>query len=224
MLNRAASLPRAPIFGIGWYAVDGRDYDFEIGWPEVARDTEWAEGRLRRAGLTRGDVVLTTAAAWEGPWFAPVVRAIKNLGIVYLPAETYGFDAGRSAMLLQQFPVKAFVGLGPETVEGWAGLDLTPSALLADVAMVWARPDALPKLSEIAAKTSPVFALGPALAMGTPGEAGAEVNGAEWRVESHGVDLVVSTVGDRTASFEAAPTGLTGSVDGSGDRIVVTLS
>jgi hypothetical protein len=224
MTARAADLPRAPIYGIGRYQAGAEPSDFEIGWPEFARDTAWAQSHLTRAGLAAGDAVLITALSCEGPWFGPVLRAIKALGITYIPAEVYAFDAGRSAAMLQQFDVKAFIGLGSETVDGWIEKEMSPQDLLKGVDMVWARPAALAKLADVSARVAPVLPLGPALAMGIPGESAAEVNGAEWRIDDQGGLLTVSNVADRAAAFDRAPTGIRGAVADIDGRHLVTLA
>jgi hypothetical protein len=223
MTARAAALPRAPIYGIGRYQAGTEQFDFEVGWPEFARDTAWAQSQLTRAGLSAGDAVLITALSCEGPWFGPVLRAFKALGITYLPAEVYAFDAGRSAAQLQQFELKAVIGLGAETVDGWIDKELSPQELLNGVDIVWARPAALGKLADISARVAPVFTIGPALALGIPGDPGTEVNAAEWRIDDQGGLLNVSNTAERTAAFDRAPTGLRGTVTEVGGRQLVTL-
>jgi hypothetical protein len=212
MLARAASLPRPPIFGIGRCETGAEPFDFEIGWPEVDRDTAWARSLFTRAGLSATDVVLVTAAASEGPWFAPLVRAMREIGITYIPTEIFSFDATRFATMLQNFPVKAVVGLCADTLTGLKDQNLTAVDLLANVDMVWARPDALPSLADVAPRVAPLAMLGPALAMGLPGQSGALVNAEEWRVASQNGSLHVSTVADRATEFEKFATGLQGTV------------
>jgi hypothetical protein len=224
MTSRAAALPRAPIYGIGRYQAGSEQFDFEIGWPEFARDTAWAQSQLTRAGLAAGDTVLITALSCEGPWFGPVLRAMKALGITYLPAEVYAFDAGRSAAMLQQFDLKAVIGLGAETVDGWIDKELSPRELLKGVDIIWARPAALGKLADVRARVAPVFTIGPALALGTPGESAAEVNAAEWRIDDQGGLLKVSNMADRTTAFDRASTGLRGTVTDVDGRHLVTLA
>jgi hypothetical protein len=213
MLARAAQSPRAPIYGIGRYEVGPEQFDFEIGWPEFSRDTEWAHAQLSSAGLQAGDAVLITAAACEGPWTGPVVRALKALRITYLPAEVYAFDAGRSAALLQQFDIKAFFGLGAETVDGWVEKGMSPQELLDGVDMIWARPAALSKLEGVTTRIAPVFRLGPALALGKPGEPHASVNAAEWRIDEQDGSLLVSNKASRASTFDRAPTGVCGTAN-----------
>ena len=89
--------------------------------------------------------------------------------------------------------------------------------------MVWARPAALAKLADVSARVAPIFPLGPALAVGIPGELTAEVNAAEWRIDDRGGLLHVSNVAERTAAFDRAPTGLRGTVTEVNGRRLVTV-
>jgi hypothetical protein len=212
MTERAARLRRAPIYGIGRYTVGSDYFDFEIGWPEFDRDVAWARSLLTQSGIGANDMVLITAGQCEAPWISPVVRALKDLNATCLVAEVFGFDAGRSAWFLQSFPVKAVIGLGRDTVDGWAEKDLSPTELLKDVHAVWARPDAAPLLKDIGSTVAPFVMLGPALAMGIPGGGGAKFDPAEWRVHDNHGRLSVSTVANRAAQFDEAPTGLCGEV------------
>jgi hypothetical protein len=224
MTARAAELPRAPLYGIGRFQAGSEQVDFEIGWPELERDTQWAQAQLQRAGLGAGDAVLLTALACEGPWFGPVVRALRALRITYLPAEVYAFDAGRSASLLQQFDVKAFIGLGAETVDGWVEKELSASDVLSGVELIWARPAALGQLAGVNAKVAPILPVGPALAMGAAGERDAEVNGSEWRIDEQDGELRMSNAADRAATFDRAPTGVRGVVTQTDGRLLVGLT
>jgi hypothetical protein len=212
MLARAASLPSPPIFGIGRCETGTDPFDFEIGWPEIDRDTAWARSLFTRAGLSATDVVLVTAAAWESPWFAPLVRAMREIGITYVPTEIFSFDAVRFATILRNFPVKAVVGLCADTISGLKEQNLAVTDLLANVEVVWARHDALPLLADVRPRVAPIAMLGPALAMGMPGQSGAFVNAKEWRVGSQDGSLHVSTAGDRATVFKNFATGLQGTV------------
>lgn len=212
MRARAALLPKAPIYGIGRYEIGSDHFDFEIGWPEFERDADWAQSRLTKAGVAAGDMVLITAAPWEAPWAAPVVRALKKLRAIYMPAEIFGFDAARSAAFLQQFPIKAVVGLGSETVDGWAERELSVADLLADVQIVWVRPETCARLPEMRSRVAPFIKVGPALALGLPGQTSASLSAEEWRITNSNGLLEISSVADRASTFDRAPTGLHGRV------------
>ena len=95
--------------------------------------------------------------------------------------------------------------------------------LLEGVEVIWARPEAIAKLADVAERTAPLIRLGAALALGMPGETKTEVNADEWRVQEHDGLLVVSSVADRAATFDRAPTGVRGRVSESDGRLYVEV-
>jgi hypothetical protein len=220
MTAAATALPRPPVFGIVSCPVGPETRDFEIGWDEFERDVDWAESLLRSAGLGPGDLVLITISQWEGPWTTPVVHALRRIGVMYLCAEVWNFDARRASMFLQRLPVKAIFGLCGDTLSGLESEEPPIAELLRNVEIVWARPDALPRLDGVAPAVLPFVMLGPALALGVPGRPGVIVNAAEWTVDSEDGDLVVSNAGDRLATFDRVPTGFRGSVRSVADGAV----
>ncbi|WP_202916012.1 MULTISPECIES: hypothetical protein [unclassified Mycolicibacterium] len=212
MTAAMSSLARPPIYGIGSWRVDGESTDFEIGWDDFERDTDWAEGMLSASGVAPGDLVLVTSHNWENPWFSPVVHALRRLKAVYLTAEPFAWDARRVLMFLQRLPVKAFVGLGAETLEGLKTTGADTADLLGGVDILWARHDALPHMSPLGLDALPLVPLGPALVMGTADMGEAFVNDAEWSISAKGAELLVSTVAARRARFDSLSTGLRGQV------------
>lgn len=211
MTAAAMALPRAPLVGIASCPVGPNTLEFEIGWDERERDVDWAESLLRSAGLGHGDLVLITIKPWEQPWTSPVVHALRRIGVVYLTAEVWNFDARRTSMFLQRLPVKAIFGLGGETISALESERPPIAELLRNVEMVWSRPDAVSRLSGMAPQVLPFVLLGPALALGVPGRPGVVVNAAEWAVDSEAGELVVSNVRDRATRFDRVPTGVRGS-------------
>lgn len=217
MTAAATVLPRSPLFGIASCPVGPNTLEFEIGWDEFERDVDWAESQLRSAGVGPGDLVLITISQWEGPWTTPVVHALRRIGVTFLTAEVWGFDARRTSMFLQRLPVKAIFGLGGETVSALESEEPPIAELLQNVEIVWARPDALGRLSGMAPQVLPFVHVGPALGLGVPGQPGVVVNAAEWTVEREHGELVVSNARERAATFDRVPTGLRGSVQSVAD-------
>jgi hypothetical protein len=217
MTAAASTLPRSPVFGIVSCPVGPTIHEFEIGWDEFERDLDWAESLLRSAGLGRGDLVVVTISQWEGPWATAVVRALRRIGVIYLNAEVWGFDARRTSMFLQRLPVKAIFGLGGETLTALESEQPPIAELLDGVEIVWARPDAAPRLGDVAPQILPYVMLGPALALGIPGSPGVVVNAAEWTVDSERGELVVSNARQRRTTFDRVPTGVRGSVRSAAD-------
>lgn len=212
MIEAASTLPRSPLYGVASCWVGSEHRDFEIGWAEFERDADWVESLLRSADVRSGDLALTTIQTWETPWIGPVIRALHRIGVTFLPAEQYDWDARRTAMFLQRLPVRFIFGLCGATLGGLEAQQLSIAELLRDVDVVWARLDALGKLSGVGPEVLPMTPLGPALAVGLPGQPGVVVNAAEWTVDSADGELVVSTAGERTAKFDRIATGIRGSV------------
>lgn len=221
MLDAAAHIARPPLYGLAHCRVGVEYVDFEIGWPEFERDTAWAETLLRRAHLTRGDMVLTTLTNWESPWGSPVIHALRNLGVTYLPAEVYAWDVRRVLMALQRFPIKAIVGLSGQTLTALGETGTPVAHLLSGVEAIWARPRAAIALEEHRSVVAPYVHFGPALAMGLPGQTHALVNAAEWNVSATDRGLVVSTAAERATTFCEVATGFRGTATRIGDEIAV---
>jgi hypothetical protein len=224
MTEAAAQLPRSPLYGLASCKVGTTYMDFEIGWPEFDRDTQWAETQLRRAGLGRGDMVLTTLTNWESPWTSPVVHALRRIGVTYLTAEVFAWDVRRVWMFLQRFPVKAAIGIGGQTLTALIETGAPVHELLGKLDIIWARPNAFAALQEHQPRVLPFVRLGPALAMGRPGDSTALVNAVEWNVVGTADGLVVSGVADRAATFLNIVTGFHGTATRLGDEIAVNLA
>jgi hypothetical protein len=191
MIEATADLPRPPLYGIASCRVGTEYLDFEIGWPEFERDTDWAESILRQAGIQPHDLVLATLS---------------------MTAEVYGWDARRVSMFLHRFPVTAVVGLGSPTLVALNAGQPPLAELLETVKVVWARADAIADLAPHPPAVMPFVRLGPALAMGVPGRAGVLVNAREWHIEVDNGQLLVSNVAERATRFTRYPTGTRGSV------------
>lgn len=116
MLAAANELPRSPIYGIGVVRSGDDIIDYEIGWEDFERDTEWALAQLTEAGVTAADHILITTPNHEGPLLSPVVHALRRIGATYTPAETYGWDVTRFVSVLGRLPITVIIGLGGETL------------------------------------------------------------------------------------------------------------
>lgn len=218
MVATAAALTPAPLYGIGSCRV-GRDVcDFEIGWDDFERDIAWAETTLRASGISAGDMVLITSPNWEGPWTSPVVHALRRIKAVYATAEQFVWDARRVKTFLDRLPIKAFIGLGTETLEGLNSIDANPAELLSHVDILWTRHEALSGVHGLGLAATPFVFLGPALAMGVVPGREAVVNNLEWTLTAPSGELHVATKSQRTTRFAALATGIAGRVGGTTDN------
>lgn len=201
MLAAASELPRSPIYGIGVLRSGDDIVDYEIGWDDFERDTDWALAQLTEAGVTATDHVLVTTPNHEAPWLSPLVHALRRIGATYTPAETYGWDAARFVSVLGRMPITVVIGLGSETLTTVASQHDDLRAFFSGVRLIWARDDAYGELSEAGVEGAAALALiGPALGLAQPGTPDlVRVNGAEWALRDENGSVVVSSVGPRRA-------------------------
>jgi hypothetical protein len=205
----ADSVPRAALWGIGRYQVDGRPVDFPISWEDRDRDTDWAASVLAQHGVGAGTAVLVVGGMAESPWFDPFETAVLRRGGHYSIGEIISFEAFRSGMYARRLDVEVVFGINRAVAEG-LGDELGPA--FSGVRTILARPDAVPVLHAAGRPALTVSRVGPALAVECPVGAGAHVNGAEWSVEADGADLLLTTVGPRAHRLERQRVGVAGRV------------
>ncbi|MFI7530272.1 hypothetical protein [Nocardia salmonicida] len=222
MLAAARRLPRPDIYGIGICRDGNESVDYEIGWDDLDRDIAWAHQQLLAAGVTAADHVLITCTNHEAPWLSPVVRALRRIGAVYTPAETYSWDAARFISVLERLPITVVIGLCGETLSAVTAKKPDLAALFDGVRLVWSRPEAHAELSAAGVPSLRMGLLGPALGLALPDAPDVlRVNAAEWVVhESDGALLVSATVA-RHASLRDLPTGIAGRVTVDGDTVLI---
>lgn len=198
--------------GIGLFVREGSNVAFEIGWPEVERDTAWAHRVIEAWGIERGDHVLLTARNSEGPWFGPLVTAFRAAGVVFSNAEPYSWDARRVTTMLDYLPIKAILGLSGETADALLADDRA-AGLLREVPTIWARRDALDPLRGAGLLPAEMAMLGPAFAVECPARTGLHLDHDEWRISSGSSGLELSVVGERVYRGREIALRSTGTVD-----------
>ena len=166
---------------------------YEVTWDDLARDAAWTQERLHALGLERGHHALLSCSGHEGPWFQPVIEAMRNLGVVYGASEAMGWDYLRTRVFQRELDLHAVLGLSADTVEALSG-QLMLGELFRDTPVVLARPGAAERLSAAGVPAGIISPLGPALAVQCAESAGAHVNGAEWTVTERDGGLVVAAV------------------------------
>ncbi|MCX4095709.1 hypothetical protein [Nocardia sp. alder85J] len=225
MLEAARRLPRSPIYGIGVCRTgDHGAVDYEIGWDDLERDVVWARQQLLAAGVTGDDHVLITAGNHESPWLSPVVRALRQIGATYTPAETYSWDSARFLSVLDRMPITVIFGLCGETLGSVQAQNPDLAALLEKVRLMWARPEAHIELAAANVNSMLVAFLGPALGLARPEAPGVLlVDGAEWAIRESSNGLLVSSTEARTARIVDMPTGISGRVTTDGGTLLIEL-
>lgn len=190
--------------GGGPLSLSQRDFD---------DDVVFGEEILQTMNIGAGDLVVFTLAGSEIAHVAPLEEAVSRRGGYFCSAEAMGPDAPRTAFLIRELPVKAVVGLGEETVEELAAKGEDLQTLFGTPPVVWARPGAYERLTDLGTDPYRCFMLGPTLGLECPERSGVHVNGAAWLVEANtDGELIVSSHGHRAAQVSRFPTGIKGSV------------
>jgi hypothetical protein len=198
--------------GIGQFRRADGTVGFEIGWPEVERDTVWARRLLEVWEIGPGDHALLTARNSEGPWLGPVVRAMRETGVVFSNAEPYAWDARRVTTLLSALPIKVVAGLSGEAADALLADD-EAAARLAEVPVLWARGDAVEQLRRAGLRPAEMAMLGPAPAFSCPERKGLHIDPAEWRFAPTAAGLTLTVVGDRLFRGRDIDLDINGTVD-----------
>lgn len=224
MLEAARRLPRSPIYGIGVCRVGDGFLDYEIGWDDLDRDVAWAHAQLLSAGVTADDHVLLTTPNHENPWLSPVVRALRQIGATYTPAETYSWDSARFLSVLERMPITVVIGLSEDTVDAVAAQNPDLAEVFGKVRLIWARPAAHARLAAAKVESALIALLGPALGLAQPAAPDVlRVNGAEWVIRDSGGTLLVSSTEARRARITDVAAGMPGRVTADGDTLLIEV-
>ncbi|QIX53723.1 hypothetical protein [Rhodococcus sp. DMU1] len=225
MVEAIRKVPAAPIYGIVVTDFGGEPYEYEVGWDDAERDFQWALHILRRAGVASDDYILCTTPNHELPWTSPFIRAFREIGATYVPAEQHSWDSRRFLAMLDRLPVTVVFGLWPETLNAIADSRPDLQEVFSDTRLIWARPEARRQLSAAGVQSLPFALLGPAVGIGLPDDDGMQVNGNEWEFRSQDGDLVVSAKTQRRARLVEVPTGVRATVTATeGGGTLVRLS
>ncbi|TDU01748.1 hypothetical protein EDD99_0122 [Streptomyces sp. 846.5] len=209
----AAGLDRPTTAYLARFPGNGQVVDLEVSWAELARDALWCTELLSGFGLERGHRVLLSFYGYEGPWFGPVIEALRSIGAGYATADAMGWDHHRVTVFHQELRPHAVIGLSLETLEGLSG-QVELRRMFADTPMVLARPDAVRRLRGAGVAAGTITPLGPALALECHLRQGAHVNAAEWRIAEREGELVLSAAPGRAPGLGEVLLGVGGSVVG----------
>lgn len=212
MVEAIRKVPAAPIYGIVVTDFGGEPYEYEVGWEDTERDFQWALSILRRAGITSDDYVLCTTPNHELPWTGPFIRAFREIGATYVPAEQHSWDSRRFLAMLDRLPITVVFGLWPDTLNAIAKSRSDLRTLFSGVRLIWARPEAHRQLLAAGAESLPFALLGPSVGIALPGDDGLRVSGSEWEFRTRDGDLVVSASPQRRAGLVDVPTGVRATV------------
>ena len=149
-----------------------RSADFEIGWDELDRDTEWAHSLLVRGGHQEGRPGAVQHPEPRGPVGLPHSSARFAASERRTPPRrpTAGTRAD-SRCTCAGFRSRRSSAWAPTRSPALATSEGSVAELLCGVDLVWARPDAVPRLAALQIEAATYAPLGPALGLGMPGRA-----------------------------------------------------
>jgi hypothetical protein len=201
-----------PVWGIGTF-VDGagRASSIEVTTVEYDREVEVARRRLAALGVGVDDVVLVVAGVVEAVQFGPFQRAARRLGGISCTAEPSPFDAARTASFLDQYDLRAALGLDAAVLDGLEQRG-DPAAVLRKCEQLLARVDAVPRLRELGLDPMALHVLGPTVAVECPERAGAHVGSDAWSVAVEDGWLTVAPAAGRSLPVAPIRTALRGTV------------
>ncbi|MFJ9445188.1 hypothetical protein ACIRRH_25470 [Kitasatospora sp. NPDC101235] len=210
-LELARELERPETAYLASFTANGVTEDFEVGWDDLAQDTDWARERLGAWGLGRGKRVVLSFSGHEGAWFLPVIGALKQLGVTYAVAETFGQDWRRTLVFQRELQPDAVLGITADTVRALAEQE-DLAELFGATPIVLGRLDAAPELRAAGVATGVLAPFGPTLLVECPTNPGAHLNGAQWWVGARRGRLYLSSRPVRRCSLPETGLGLYGTV------------
>jgi hypothetical protein len=172
-------------WGMGSYVDDsGTSGWLAVSVAEADREARAAARRLESWGVGPDDVVLVIAGVTEAVQFAPFQRAARAQGGISCTAEPSPFDARRTAAFLEQYELRAVIGLDHAVLDGLSEFG-DPTEVLGRCPNLLVRSDAFERVAALGLAPAALHVLGPAVAVECPERAGGHVGVDAWTV---GVD------------------------------------
>jgi hypothetical protein len=163
---------------------------------DIDIETDVAARRLLSLGFGTGDTVLIISQLSEAGYFAPFQRAARRLGGISCTAEASPFDAYRTAAYLNQFSLRATIGLDAGVLGGLEKVG-DVSAMLRRCPWHVVRPDAAGAVRAAGIDPLALRFAGPAVAMECPSRQGAHLGRNAWRVSRSDEGITLAPVACR---------------------------
>jgi len=201
------------IWGVGSAPMASGLVHYPLSNRDVLADVDWAEGQLRALGVEAGSLIDLVHNYSECGQFWPYYLAGMRLGAQGMNGMATPWDVGRIEMYARRFPLRAVLGVSPQTVEGMAAFGLDAARVFAAVPVVGARGAAASALEALNLHPHRMTPLGPLILIAAPGEDAAAYDTAEWILETDGEGRILVTSGaKRAARYDRLDTGYRGRV------------
>lgn len=201
------------VWGVGSAPMAGGLVHYPLSNRDVLADVDWAEGRLRALEVEAGSLIDLVHNYSECGQFWPYYLAAMRLGAQVMNGMATPWDAGRVEMYARRFPLRAVLGVSPQTVEGMAMFGLDAGKVFTTVPVLGARGPAASALEALNLRPHRMTILGPMILIAAPGEDAAAYDAAEWTLETDGDGKILVTSGARRAArYDRLDTGFRGRV------------
>jgi hypothetical protein len=182
-----------------------------LSFDDIRRDAMAARAGLRSLALPSDAKVVVVSTVSEFGHFWPVLQAAHDLGYVTSTADATPYDAGRTEMFCRLLSPSSVIGLDDAVLDGLEASGLDPGSVFARVSRVVARGQAVNRLRDAGVGALRWVALGPTTAMDCR-HGHLHYDRRQWRVESEGGRLVLSSTMGRAYPVDHLDTGLRGTV------------
>jgi len=201
------------IWGVGSAPMAGGLAHYPLSNRDVLADVDWAEGQLRALGVEAGSLIDLVHNYSECGQFWPYYLAAIRLGAQVMNGMATPWDAGRVEMYVRRFPLRAVLGVSPQTVEGLAMFGLDAGKAFAALPVLGARGSAASALEALNLRPHRMTLLGPMILIAGPGERDAAYDAAQWTLETDDAGRILVTSGaSRAARYDRQDTGFRGRV------------
>ena len=193
---------------VGRYFVGGDAHFLPMSARELTRASEFMGWIIDTLAFEPGRAVLLVCQFEEASQFVPLEESLTTRGLILTNAEASLYDGARAVSILRRFDVAAVIGLNAALLDSMMAVEPGVQDLLRGK-VVWARPCAYLRLAEMSGTELLRFVeVGPALALECGGAAGAHVDAREWRMDSEGGEVRLTSRLARSLAMQRAATGV----------------
>ncbi len=201
------------IWGVGSAPMASGLVHYPLSNRDVLADVDWARGQLQALGVEAGSLIDLVHNYSECGQFWPYYLAAIGLGAQVMNGMATPWDVGRIEMYVRRFPLRAVLGVSPQTVEGMAAFGFDAGKVFASLPVLGARGAAATALEALDLRPHRMTILGPLILIAAPGERDAAYDTKEWTLETDGEGRILLTSGvKRAARYDRLDTGFRGRV------------
>ena len=196
---------------VGCYHSGGMTHFHPARFDELERQSIGISRILRTFNFKPESTILVVSIVPEILQFAPFEKAVQQLGMYGINAESTNYDAGRIESIARQFDTPAICGIGAASLEGLKMFGHDPEKVFAG-RTVWARPDAYDAVKAMdSVDARRIVILGPAVAYECA-HGGIHYDSRDWSLSGQRGTLHLSSRMPRITPVADVDTGVVGAL------------